>query len=130
MGDERVTECIPVALSNDSHDVLFYFLRNEALAQSDAIGQTLHMRVDHNSLLTERMRKDDVGSLASDARESREKIHLGSHRASPLLTEFEGCGNNRLRLVVEEAGRLDDLFDSKNIGVTQSTWDRQQTDVG
>ncbi len=68
MGDERVTECVPLALSNDSHDILFYFLRNEALAQSDAIGQTLHMRVNYNSLLTKRMRKYNVGSLASDAR--------------------------------------------------------------
>src|SRR5450759_412342 len=82
------------------------------------------MRVNHNSLLAERMRKDDVRSLASNARECREKVHLGSHGAPPFFGEFERLGNDGPRLVVEEAGRLDDLFDRKNIGVTQSRWSR------
>ena len=60
VGDECITERIPVALGNGSHDILFYFFRNEALAQSDAISQTLHMRVNNHSLLAECMRKDDV----------------------------------------------------------------------
>ena len=48
--------------------------------------------------------KHDVGRLAPDARQLRERVHVGGHVAAVLADQRACRGHDRLRLLPEEAG--------------------------
>ena len=110
MEDEKVRQKGPFLLREETHQLLLYFHRILLRAQPQQPGQPSNVGVDRDSFIqVERVSQDHVRGLAADPRQRRSSSIV---RVLPPWSATSACAMPiRLRLVPEEAGRFDDLFD-------------------
>ena len=86
------------------------------VVRPEPAGETEHMRVDGEARQVERHASHDVRGLAADARDGHEVLHRSWHLAVESLDEGRRHPHEALGLVVEEAGRSDDLLELGGVG--------------
>src|SRR5450759_678131 len=123
--DEQVREQCPIFAGKQRHQILLYFDRILLLREAEAETQPSHVSVDDYAfVLPERVAKDDVCGLASDAGKLDESVHRIWHLAVVALDQSLAESDQALRLVAEEPRALDDLlqFFRRRIGERDGRW--------
>ncbi len=73
---------------------------------ADPVGDAKDMPIDGKPRHAERVAEDDVGGLASDARQFDQRVHRARHLAAMGLDDLGRHTQERTRLGAEEPGRL------------------------
>lgn len=87
------------------------------LYQTDAVGQTYAMRVNHNRRLFENIAQHEVCSLAPGSGKREQILHRIRHLAAVYVTYSAAAGDDILRFVLIKACRTDKCLQFKNIRV-------------
>ena len=105
--DEEVREARPVRARHDALEVALDLHRIVVSRQPEPLREPAHVRVDDDALRVPELGGDDVRGLARDAGKPHEILEPSRHLAVELLEEHAHRPADRLRLLPEEAGRVD-----------------------
>ena len=106
----------PVISWHDAHQLLLDFHRIVLASQFEEPGETLDVRIHHDSfILLEPRAEDHVRRLAPHARQVGQLFHSLRHFATMAFHQRLGHPDDRPGLVAEEAGGLDFLLEDLGI---------------
>ena len=105
--DEEMREPRPVRTRHDTLQIALDLHRIVVSREAESLREPAYMRVDDDSLRVPKLRGDDVRGLAGDTGKPDEILELAWHLAVELVEERPHRPANRLRLLAEEAGRVD-----------------------
>jgi hypothetical protein len=111
MQDQVVTEHGPILLRDDRHEVVLDLHRVFMLGQAHAARQPADVCIHRDARYAEGIAQDDVGRFAADPWQDNQVVQAVGDRAAVVLDESLAAGLDVARLVAEEAGRLDRLFE-------------------
>ncbi len=117
MKDQAMAELGPFFGGEELHQVVLDFDRIGVLGQAESAAEAADVGIDDHAGDVEGIAEDDVGGLATDAGELGEGFEGGGHLALMFFHQGLGAGDDVLRLVVIEAGVLDDGFEFSEVGV-------------
>ena len=80
--------------------------------QAPSIGNAMHMSIDADSWLRERLGHDQVGGLAADTLEGHQQIDLIGHQSVKLVDQVAADSTNHPRLGAIETDRIDEALES------------------
>src|SRR3954463_3128494 len=80
------------------------------------------MAIDRQSGNSERVTENDIGRLATNARQLHEILHCLWHLAAVVRHHFSGHPEKRPRLAAKEPGRLDLWFELRSGRFRKRLW--------
>ena len=107
MPDEKVREASPVGTRHDPLQVTLDLHRILLAGEPETLREAPDVRVDDDPLCVTELGCDDVRGLASDAGKLHEILEPPRNLAVELLEQHAHGAADRLRLLPEEAGRVD-----------------------
>lgn len=102
----------PVLTRHQLKKILFDFLGVDVLRQSQAPGESPHMRIDNNPFWHfVRVPQNDVGCFAPYPRKLHQRSHICWHFPAVLRHKLRTTTTQGLGLIAVEAGRFNILFE-------------------
>ena len=107
MQDQPMMRMQQEFVGRELQQALLDFERIAARGEARAVRDAKDMRVDGDGALAECDVEDDVGRLASDARQLLQRVAIAWHLAAILVDQDLRQRHDVLRLVIEQADRAD-----------------------
>lgn len=115
MGDEEMTEVVPVRRREEGTEVSFDDHRILRASQSEAAGEAGNVGIDDHTGDAEGVTEDDIGGLTPDAGEGGKGRKFGRNHTSMFGNQCGGTGHEVFGLVVKKPGGADQRFDRAHI---------------
>jgi hypothetical protein len=111
MQDEQMPNDDPVLPRHQLEKILFDFIGVGVLCESQAPGESPHMRIDNNPFgYFVRVPQNDVGCFAPDPRELHQRSYIGRYFPTVLRHKRCATATQSLGLIAVEASRSNILF--------------------
>jgi hypothetical protein len=117
--DEDMAGLGPALLGEELAEILLDAHRIGFPSPAEAASQSLDVGIDDHSGDREDIAKNNIGGLASDPREGDQIFHPARHFAAVVSNQSLGTADDVFRLVAEEAGGADEIFQFGGISCRQ-----------
>lgn len=130
MENQRIGGERPFLGRDRRRELFFHDDRIVGIRDANPVCDPQHVAIHRQARHAQRVAQDDVGGLASHARELDEIVHARRHFAPVSFHERAGHAGQRLRLGSEEAGRLNLRLQLRGRGLRQRAGVRVSREEG
>jgi hypothetical protein len=119
-----VRDVLPILTRDDFHQLLFYFSRCRSIREAQTVSDSEDVRIDRDSALAERGRKNDVGGLAAYAGQFEQLVHRLRDAPPKTLEQYTARIFDVLGLHAKEAATFDQVFQPplRRLGQRLRSW--------